>query len=81
MDNPKPRGKPLYGTDITRPLPELIESIRAQIVQTRGQLDDISYHIGWKETLDNVTGLLTCGLVTLAWVKDEVVKSQTKQDE
>jgi hypothetical protein len=60
------RSRPIYGTDLTRPLSALIADIRSQMVESRGQLGDIgSGFTGWREDLANVEGLLTCGLVAL----------------
>lgn len=72
MSDEKPRGNPIYGTDITRPLPELIEGLRHQLVQVRGQISDIQHHIGWRDRFDPVHGLLTCGISVLYGVKQEV---------
>lgn len=60
------RSRPIYGTDLTKPLSVLIGDIRSQIVKARGQLNDIGMGFtGWREHLESVEGLLTCGLVSL----------------
>ena len=60
------RSRPIYGTDLTRPLSALVADIRSQLVKSRGQLSDIAYGFtGWRDDLANVEGLLTCGLIAL----------------
>ena len=60
------RAKPLSGIDLSQPLSVLIEQLRSDIGAVRGKLQDIGWgYTGWKEHLDPVHGLLTCGLVSL----------------
>jgi hypothetical protein len=60
------RSRPIYGTDFSRPLSEIVGDIRSQLARARGQLSDIgSSFTGWKEHIESVEGLLTCGLVAL----------------
>lgn len=71
------RSRPVYGTDMSRPLSELIANIRSQIVQARGQLNDISMGFtGWRERLQDVEGLLTCGLIALHHTREEMLKHE-----
>lgn len=66
------QSKSLYGVDFSRPIEDLIEDVRKQLVQARGQLSDIGYRFtGWTERTKNVEGLLTCGLVALWQLKKE----------
>jgi hypothetical protein len=45
---------------------KLVNDIRWDIVNLRGQLSDISKaYPGWKGQLEAVEGLLTCGLISL----------------
>lgn len=70
------RLKPIYGTDLTQPLPDLIEKLRGDIVKVRGQLHDIGFrYSGWGEHLEHVQGLLTCGLVALHSVREDMKKA------
>jgi hypothetical protein len=67
------RSRPIYGTDFTQPLSKIIEGVRNQLAQARGQLSDIgSGFTGWRDRVENVEGLLTCGLIALHGVKTEM---------
>lgn len=60
------RDRPIYQTDFTKPTGEIIEEVRHVLAQARGTLTDIGYADSfWKERVEAVEGLLTCGLVTL----------------
>lgn len=73
------RAKPIYGTDFSKPLSQLIEGLRNEIGKIRGQLSDISYaYPGWGERLKSVEGLLTCGLVALYNTKEEMTASENR---
>jgi hypothetical protein len=75
-----PQAKPLYGTDFSLPLSKAIEAVRSQIVQSRGQLDDIGMAFpGYKQDMQMVQGLLTCGLVTLHWIMEEMQKREASE--
>lgn len=70
----KSREKPIYGTDFSKPLSVLVEELRSDIAKIRGRMSDISYgYPAWREELDCVEGLLTCGLVTLYGTKEKMV--------
>lgn len=73
-DRERYRQHPIYGTDFSKPTSQLIEDIRNQLVQSRGQLHDIMFGIGWEDRLDNVEGLINCGLTTLYHIKEEIIK-------
>lgn len=75
MADEKPRGNPIYGTDVTRPLEELIEGARHQLVQVRGQLHDMQHHIGFRELLETAAQSITCTIVYLSYAKSEVEKA------
>lgn len=67
------RKRPISGIDLTKPLSELVESIRSEIANSRGKLNDISMGFtGWREHLASIEGLLTCGLVSLHHVKERM---------
>jgi hypothetical protein len=73
-----PKKKPIYDTDITKPIPVLIEEVRSKLVNIRGNLNDIGYCLGWKDRFEDVIGLLTCGLVVLHGIKEEIEKAEDK---
>ena len=69
---------PIYKTNFDRPLSETIEALRGQICEIRGQLSDIRFaYPGWGERTQDVEGLLTCGLVALHNVMEEMRKIET----
>jgi len=73
------RSRPIYGTNLSLPLSELVSDIRSQLVRARGQLGDIgSGFPGWKEHVESVEGLLTCGLVSLHRVKEEMEEHERR---
>jgi hypothetical protein len=77
----KARERPIYGTDFRKPLSQIIEDIRDQLVMMRGRLYDISSaYPSWKEKTDPVEGLLTCGLVALHYVAEKMRASESKQE-
>jgi hypothetical protein len=60
-----------------KPLSQLIENIRNEIIQARGHIHDIIQgYPAWKERVDHVEGLLTCGLVALGVSNEEVIKHE-----
>lgn len=70
---------PIWETDFSKPMSELIEDIRKQLAQVRGKLTDITYGYDCTDgyrSIKDVEGLLTCGLVTLAYVKEERLKHE-----
>lgn len=74
--------KPLYGADMSKPISQLIEDVRSQLVRSRGQLWDIGFrYTGWTDRLASVEGLLTCGLVTLYHEKQEAIESEKRRAE
>lgn len=69
--------KPIYGTDFSQPLSKTVEELRSQISHIRGQLYDIGYsYPAWKDRVESVQGLLTCGLVSLYGVAEEMRKHE-----
>jgi hypothetical protein len=73
--------KPIYDLDITKPIPVLVEELRADLTQVRGKLQDIGYCLGWKDRFEDVIGLLTCGIVVLHGVKTEIAQAESKARE
>jgi len=73
---------PIWDTDMTKPLPELIEEIRRSIAYLRGNLYDIgrAYPM-WDQQLEDVRGLLTCGLVTLNRTRKEMTDHEKRKQE
>jgi hypothetical protein len=69
--------KPIFGTDVTKPIPVLIEEVRQDLAKLRGKLGDIG-NIGWKDRFEPVIGLLTCGISNLHTVKEEITKTESQ---
>jgi hypothetical protein len=47
----------------SKPLSEIVESIRSELVKARGHISDIQFaYPGWGEHVESVEGLLTCGI-------------------
>lgn len=69
----------IEGDDLMRPVEDLIEEIRSDLRRARGRLSDIAHaHPGWRENMEMVEGLLTCGLVTLHWVREQMVEHRRR---
>jgi hypothetical protein len=78
------REHPLYGVDFSKPLSDTIEEIRNGIVNLRGKLFDIRMgYPGWGDQTENVSGLLTCGLIVLYEIREQMkkVEEARKKDE
>lgn len=71
----------IYGTDLSKPLPDLIEDFRHQLVQVRGQIHDVQYNVGFKEMLETASQTITCTICYLHYVKGEVEKAHQMQAE
>lgn len=70
---------PIYGTDLSVPYSETVEGLRSKICNIRGQLYDIGYADNiWKSRLQHIEGLLTCGLVCLHRVVEEMREYEAK---
>lgn len=69
------RQNPIYGTDLNRPMSEVINDIRNRMTVLRGQIGDFQFGFpGWSERTQPVEGLLTCGIVALYNVLQELEK-------
>jgi hypothetical protein len=78
----KARENPIYKTDFSKPLAELVDLLRNQITHTRGQLQDImSAFPVYKDHLDSVEGLLTCGISYLYHVKKQMEQHTVKWED
>lgn len=70
---------PIYGTDLNRPMSEVIKEIRDRMTVLRGQVNDFQFGFpGWRERTEPVQGLLTCGIVTLFSVMQELEKFEAE---
>lgn len=74
-----PKTRPIFGTDLTKPLPDLIEEVRDQLAHARGQLHDITSEHGWDSWTKDVTGLLTCGLVCLHNIREKMIECENQR--
>lgn len=73
---------PIYGTDFSKELSQIVQELRHHLVQTRGQMSDITFAFPvWKNRLEDVEGLLTCGLIALSRIADDMAKSEITRDD
>jgi len=76
------RKHPIYGTDFSKPLSMLVNDVRDDLTRARGRLGDlIRGYPNWKERLDHVEGLLTCGIVALHASNQEIIKFEIERDD
>jgi hypothetical protein len=69
------RQNPIYGTDLNRPMSEVIAELRGRMTVLRGQFGDFKHGFpGWHERVEPVEGLLTCGISALYHVLQELEK-------
>lgn len=74
------KANPIYGTNLNRPMSEVIKELRQRMVTLRGQIADFQFGFpGWRERTEPVEGLLTCGIVTLHSVLQELEKFEADQ--
>lgn len=58
--------RPIYGTDLSKPLSELMTGWRSNVAQIRGQMSDVAFaKSGWREELATLEGGLTCLLMAM----------------
>ena len=72
------RKAPIYGTDLDRPMSEVITELRNNMSRLRGQIWDFKFGFpGWGERVVPIEGLLTCGIIALYDVMQELEKFET----
>ncbi len=75
------RLNPIYGTNLQRPLSEIVKELRERMVQLRGGFSDFRFaYPGWHERTEPVEGLLTCGISTLYAVLKELEEFERKTE-
>jgi hypothetical protein len=68
------REHPIYNTDFSKPLAELVEEIRNQITDARGKIQDIvAAYPGWNDHLNAAEGMATGLISYLYGVKQEML--------
>jgi hypothetical protein len=71
---------PIYGTDFSKPLSELIQEARNEITRIRGKLSDISFaYSGWGEQIKDVEGTLTSSIIYLYYIKEQMERVEGKK--
>jgi gamma-glutamylcysteine synthetase len=65
---------PIHKTDFSRSLSEIIEECRDKLTDVRGTLYDIRETGKWKSQVEDMAGLLTCGLVYLYDLNKDVTR-------
>lgn len=72
---------PIFGTDLLRPLSVVIEDFRSQLARIRGGLTDVVRAFGYKDRIEHIEGLLTCGLIALHATAEELRKWEHNRGE
>jgi hypothetical protein len=81
-DQERSKKLPIFGTDFTKPLSQLVEGMRDRLCAARGTINDIQFvHDAWGERLQDVEGLINCGLTRLYEIKQEMIKCEEKKRE
>jgi hypothetical protein len=66
------RATPLTGIDLTRPLETVFADIRREIAGVRSKLSDVRMGFtGWAEQVQEIEGLLTCGLIAMHRLQEQ----------
>lgn len=64
--------------EMNKPLSELMEELRSDLVQIRGKLLDIKYTRGWEDRIEPLEGGLTCMLVAMHETMEEWKKFEKR---
>ena len=79
MMYPEQNTRPIYDTDLSKPPAELIQKIRNNLSELRGQLRDIRYaYPAWKDRIECLEGGFTCMLIATHNIQEEFAKCQKK---
>ena len=65
--------------EMDKPLSELMEDLRSDIVKVRGKLFDIKQSYGWEDKIEYIEGGLTCILVAMYDTMQEWKRVEEKQ--
>lgn len=66
MDELTGARKPIFGTDFSKPLSQIMEELRSKVANVRGQCSDIGFaYSGWRDEMAMLEGGLTCMLVAM----------------
>jgi hypothetical protein len=73
---------PIWGTDFNDPVSKIIENLRHELTKVRGGLNDIcSAFPHYRQRLESVQGLLTCGLITMYGEMNEILQREIEKDD
>jgi hypothetical protein len=72
------RERPIFGTDFSKPVSVLIEDVRNMLTDARGKLTDIANGTVWEDRVNDMIGLLSCGISSLHYTKSEIVEFEIK---
>lgn len=72
---------PIYKTDFSKPISILIDEIRDELFHSRGLITDIEFGTHWGERVEHIKGLLTCGIVCLNDIRQEILNFEIKRDD
>lgn len=70
----KDRSPIYYGSvdEMDKPVSELVNELRNELVCIRGKIFDVRYSCGWKEQLEYIEGGLTCLIVSMYHQASEI---------
>jgi hypothetical protein len=83
MNKKNPESIPIFykdSSDLDAPVNELIESLRNDVAKIRGKLYDIKSMYGWEDRFIHIEGGLTCILVAMHEIKEEIKKYEIKHN-
>lgn len=73
--------KGIFGTEFDRPLSQIVNDIRNQMVRVRGQVSDVVRHGGMGGRVKDIEGLLTCGISYLYHSIEEMERHEIEWDD
>ena len=72
----------IWGLDLNKPIGTLIEDIRNEMGKSRGKVQDlVRKYPQYKDHIEHVAGLLTCGIVSLYNSKEKIRDIQIANDD
>jgi hypothetical protein len=69
---------PIWETDFSKPMSEIVEGIRNDLTRARGKLHDIDFGTHWGEHVEPAVGSLTCAIAYLHSVVQDMKRVEEK---
>ena len=80
-DQEKYRQNPIFGNDMSLPASLLVQQFRDKLIEARGLLKDIQYGYGWGDHINNLEGLINCGLIVAHSAKEDIAAAEIRWDD